>query len=76
MRYNTITLAQDVERDQPRGISVIIAGAGVGGLMAAPECWRVGCDVKVLERATANITTGIQISLPCQYAASKIRLTD
>lgn len=53
-----------VQRDQPRGISIIVAGAGVGGLMAALECWRVGCDVRVLERAKANVATGITLFWP------------
>lgn len=45
-------------RREPNGISVIVVGAGVGGLATALECWRVGCDVSIFERASSNITTG------------------
>ncbi|KAF2173599.1 hypothetical protein M409DRAFT_15878 [Zasmidium cellare ATCC 36951] len=48
----------DVQRDPPTGISVLISGAGVGGLTSALEFWRKGCDVRVLERAKESLTTG------------------
>ncbi|PYH95250.1 FAD/NAD(P)-binding domain-containing protein [Aspergillus ellipticus CBS 707.79] len=40
------------------GISVLIVGAGVAGLMAALECWRNGHDVRVIERTPEQVTTG------------------
>lgn len=40
-----------VRRYPENGIKVVIIGAGVGGLQAAIECWRKGCDVTVLEKA-------------------------
>ena len=40
-----------VQRFPSNGIRVIIVGAGIGGLGAALECWRKGCEVLVLERA-------------------------
>ncbi|KIW21072.1 hypothetical protein PV08_01651 [Exophiala spinifera] len=40
-----------VHRLPRNGIKVIVIGAGVGGLQAALECWRKGCDVVVLEKA-------------------------
>jgi 2-polyprenyl-6-methoxyphenol hydroxylase-like FAD-dependent oxidoreductase len=48
----------NVKRNAPNGISVIVSGAGVGGLMVALECWRKGCDVRIFERSAQNITTG------------------
>lgn len=33
------------------GISVLIVGGGIGGLMCALECWRKGHQVRVLERS-------------------------
>lgn len=40
-----------VQRLPVNGIKVVVIGGGVGGLGAALECWRKGCDVTVLERA-------------------------
>ncbi|PYI08494.1 FAD/NAD(P)-binding domain-containing protein [Aspergillus sclerotiicarbonarius CBS 121057] len=40
------------------GISVLIVGAGVAGLMAALECWRNGHDVRIIERSSKQVTTG------------------
>ena len=40
------------------GISVLIVGAGVGGLMTALEGWRKGLSVRILERSPREITTG------------------
>lgn len=47
---------------RPRnGISVVIEDGGVGGLMTALECWRIGCSVRVLERSRQNVTSGMQL---------------
>jgi len=40
------------------GISVLVVGAGVGGLMSALECRRKGHDVRIIERAPALSTAG------------------
>lgn len=45
-------------RSQPNRISVLISGAGVGGLMTALECWRNGCDVRIFERSKGVVTIG------------------
>ena len=45
-------------RSDPNGISVLVSGAGVGGLMTALECWRRGCDVRIFERSKGLLTTG------------------
>lgn len=45
------TIVDGVHRQPENGIKVVIIGAGVGGLQAALECWRKGCDVVVLEKA-------------------------
>ena len=48
-----------VKRFPQNGIKVIIIGAGVGGLGAALECWRKGCEVVVLERSERLSPIGI-----------------
>jgi 2-polyprenyl-6-methoxyphenol hydroxylase-like FAD-dependent oxidoreductase len=45
-------------RESPLGISVLIVGGGIAGLMAALEMWRQGLDVKIIERAPARLTAG------------------
>ncbi|GJN71741.1 hypothetical protein PLICBS_005809 [Purpureocillium lilacinum] len=40
------------------GISVLVVGSGIGGLSAARELWRIGCDVTVLERQPSEVLTG------------------
>lgn len=41
------------------GISVLIVGAGMGGLMTAMECWRKGHNVvKILEKNEGPVYTG------------------
>lgn len=44
------TVVDGVQRFPHAGIKVIVAGGGIGGLGAALECWRKGCDVVVLEQ--------------------------
>ncbi|CAH0020561.1 unnamed protein product [Clonostachys rhizophaga] len=48
-----------VERYAPTRINVVICGAGVGGLLAALECYRKGHSVTVLEREPKISTTVI-----------------
>lgn len=57
------TVVDGVHRYPANGIKVIIVGAGNGGLNAALECWRKGCDVVVLERAKEISPIGMS-SLP------------
>ena len=40
------------------GISVLIVGAGMGGLMSAMECWRKGHTVRILEKTKEAVFTG------------------
>ena len=47
----TGTIVHGVQRFPENNIKVVVVGAGVGGLQAALECWRKGCEVVVLERA-------------------------
>ncbi|CAH0042787.1 unnamed protein product [Clonostachys rhizophaga] len=42
----------------PTGLSVLIVGAGVAGLMSALECRRKGHDVRVIERVPSPSTEG------------------
>lgn len=44
------SVVDGVHRLPSTGISILIVGAGVGGLMLAIEAWRQGHDVQVLER--------------------------
>lgn len=46
----------------PTGISCLIVGAGVGGLMTALECVRKGHSVRVVERSPAPSTAGNSIT--------------
>jgi 2-polyprenyl-6-methoxyphenol hydroxylase-like FAD-dependent oxidoreductase len=46
------------QRESPLGISVLIVGGGIAGLMAALEMWLQGLDVQVIERVPARLTAG------------------
>lgn len=50
-----------VHRLPQNGIKVVIIGAGVSGLQAALECWRKGCEVVVLEKASELSPLGTRI---------------
>lgn len=45
-----MTVIDGVERYPSLDLSVLVVGGGVGGLLTALECWRKGCDVRVLEK--------------------------
>lgn len=45
------SLVDGVERCPLLDVKVVVIGGGVGGLLAALECWRKGCDVVVLEKS-------------------------
>ena len=47
-----------VHRLPPTGISILIVGAGLGGLMTACEAWRQGHDVCVLEQTSGMSQLG------------------
>ncbi|KAI9727734.1 MAG: hypothetical protein M1828_005962 [Chrysothrix sp. TS-e1954] len=47
-----------LEQAPPNGVAVLVVGAGVGGLMTAMECWRRGCNVRIVERHKAHSTSG------------------
>ncbi|KAI0864923.1 FAD/NAD(P)-binding domain-containing protein [Xylaria cubensis] len=53
-----LTVVDGVSRMSPTGISIIIAGGGIGGLMFALEAWRQGHDVKVFEKSAKLDTLG------------------
>jgi NADPH-dependent 2,4-dienoyl-CoA reductase/sulfur reductase-like enzyme len=53
------TVIDGVHRYPTQAIRVTIIGAGVAGLQAALECWRKGCEVVVLERATELSPVGM-----------------
>ena len=48
-----------IGKSPPNGVAVLVVGAGIGGLMAAMECWRRGCNVRIVERAKGTTTTGV-----------------
>lgn len=49
------------------GISVLIAGGGVAGLLAALECWRKGHNVRIVERSPSRLLSGIIKNNPKKY---------
>lgn len=55
----TATDSRLPNRHPETGINVLIVGAGMGGLMAALECWRKGHNVtKILERNNGPVYSG------------------
>ena len=48
------------ERLSPTGISVLVVGAGIAGLMTALELWRKGNDVRIIERTASRVQSGKQ----------------
>lgn len=46
------------ERSPPTGISVLVVGAGVSGLLAALECWRKGHNVRIIEKSLMRLRSG------------------
>ena len=51
-------MASKLKRYPETGISVLIVGSGIGGLMTALECWRKGLSVKIFERSAGPVYTG------------------
>ena len=51
-------MATKLRRYPETGISVLIVGSGIGGLMAALDCWRKGHSVRILERSAEAVYTG------------------
>lgn len=41
------------------GLDIIIVGAGLGGMMAAIECWRKGHEVQIIEKESGLLATGM-----------------
>lgn len=52
-----------VMRYPETGINVLIAGAGLGGLTCALECWRKGHNVRVLDRSSGPLWTGDNVQI-------------
>lgn len=52
-----------VMRYPETGINVLVAGAGIGGLTCALECWRKGHNVRVLDRLPGPVWTGDNIQV-------------
>jgi NADPH-dependent 2,4-dienoyl-CoA reductase/sulfur reductase-like enzyme len=57
-QVDAVLPADKIDFHPPTGISVLVVGAGVGGLMSALECWRKGHDVRVIERTPSLSTAG------------------
>lgn len=51
-----------MEREPETGISVLVIGAGIGGLTFAIEAYRKGHDVRVVERSPEGQYSGPQTS--------------
>ncbi|KIV96099.1 hypothetical protein PV10_00003 [Exophiala mesophila] len=47
-----------VQRHPDTGITAVIVGGGVGGIMTALECWRKGIQVRIYERSSKPETQG------------------
>ena len=54
----TTNMASTLKRYPETGISVLIVGSGIGGLMSALECWRKGHSVQICERSSGPVYTG------------------
>ncbi|RGP80518.1 fusarubin cluster-monooxygenase [Fusarium longipes] len=52
-----------VMRYPETGINVLIAGAGLGGISCALECWRKGHTVRVLDRSPTPVWTGDNVQI-------------
>jgi heterodisulfide reductase subunit A-like polyferredoxin len=72
---SSIMTSSGLKRNVPNGISVLISGAGVGGLMTALECWRKGCDVRIFERTKSNITAGQYLNVATLFSAYASQVT-
>ncbi|KAM0248328.1 hypothetical protein ACHAP5_003498 [Fusarium lateritium] len=53
----------EVMRYPETGISVLITGAGLGGITCALECWRKGHTVRVLDRSVGPVWTGDNVQI-------------
>lgn len=53
------SVVDGVHRYPTNNVSVVVLGGGIGGLQAALECWRKGCEVVVIERAQDLSPLGI-----------------
>jgi heterodisulfide reductase subunit A-like polyferredoxin len=51
--------SQEVKIAPPSGISVLVIGGGIGGLVAALECTRKGHSVRVFEREPTISSAGL-----------------
>ncbi|KAJ6094931.1 hypothetical protein N7467_002444 [Penicillium canescens] len=51
------------ERSPQTGISVLVVGGGVAGLLAALECWRKGHDVRILEKSLSRALSGDALTI-------------
>ncbi|KAJ4341958.1 hypothetical protein N0V95_007054 [Ascochyta clinopodiicola] len=49
---------EQLEREPPTGISVLVVGAGIGGLTFAIEAYRKGHDIQVIERSPEGQYSG------------------
>ena len=52
------TQTSQMEREPATGISVLVVGAGIGGLTFAIESYRKGHDVRVIERSPERQYSG------------------
>lgn len=52
-----------VMRYPETGINVLIAGAGLGGITCALECWRKGHNVRVIDRSPGPVWTGDNVQI-------------
>ena len=71
-------MASTAKRYPETGITVLIVGSGIGGLMSALECWRKGHSIQILERSAGPVYTGelrVKITNSCQETTCFFPLT-
>lgn len=66
------SVVDGVHRHPANNVSVVVLGGGIGGLQAALECWRKGCEVVVIERAQDLSSLGIIV--PAGHDERKLHL--
>ena len=65
----TEAIVDGVRRYPANGVRIIVVGAGNGGLQAALECWRKGCEIEVLERAAKISAIGMLEVIDSSYSS-------
>jgi heterodisulfide reductase subunit A-like polyferredoxin len=57
-QVDAVLSADNIKFQPPTGLTILVVGAGVGGLMSALECRRKGHNVQLIERTPALSIAG------------------